>query len=100
MKAATKHDITVGGADLAGQALLAGLVDEIHLFAVPVVVGGGKRWLPGGGRLDLVLLDIRRFASGVVFLSYGLSVWVRVRRHRRSRKRGGVAAGTSELLES
>ncbi len=61
LKAAAKHDITVGGADLAGQALLAGLVDEIHLFAVPVVVGGGKSWLPEGGHLDLVLLDIRRF---------------------------------------
>ena len=70
LKAAAKHDVTVGGADLAGQALIAGLVDEIHLFAVPVVVGGGKSWLPEGEHLDLVLLDIRRFASGVVFLSY------------------------------
>jgi dihydrofolate reductase len=70
LKAAVEHDVTVGGADLAGQALRAGLVDEIHLLAVPVVVGGGKSWLPEGEHLDLVLLDIRRFANGVVFLSY------------------------------
>lgn len=74
LKAAIDSDISVGGADLAGQALEAGLVDELHLLAVPVVVGGGKRWLPEGGRraLKLRLVDSRRFASGVMFLSYRL----------------------------
>ena len=41
-------DITIGGAELAGQALAAGLVDECHLFLGPIVVGGGKRALPDG----------------------------------------------------
>jgi dihydrofolate reductase len=70
LKSATGHDMTVGGADLAGQAIRAGLVDELQLFLVPVVVGGGKRALPDGARSDLELLDTRRFASGAVYLRY------------------------------
>ena len=70
LKSATEHDITVGGADLAGQAIKAGLVDELQLFLVPVVVGGGKQALPNGVRSDLDLLDTRRFASGAVYLRY------------------------------
>jgi dihydrofolate reductase len=70
LKSATERDLTVGGADLAGQAIKAGLVDELQLFLVPVVVGGGKRALPDGVRADLELLDTRRFASGAVYLRY------------------------------
>jgi dihydrofolate reductase len=70
LKSATGHDMTVGGADLAGQAITAGLVDELQLFLVPVVVGGGKRALPSGVRSDLELLDTQRFASGAVYLRY------------------------------
>jgi len=70
LKSATGHDMTVGGADLAGQAITAGLVDELQLFLVPAVVGGGKRALPGGVRSDLELLDTKRFASGAVYLRY------------------------------
>src|SRR5450755_4058250 len=63
-KSATEHDMTVGGADLAGQAVRAGLVDELHLFLAPILVGGGKPALPNGVRFDLELLDTQRFASG------------------------------------
>ena len=63
-------DISVGGPGLAAQAIEAGLVDEYQLFVAPVVVGGGTLWLPGGIRLDLELVDERRFESGVVFLRY------------------------------
>jgi dihydrofolate reductase len=70
MKARAERDITVGGADLAGQAIEAGLVDECHLFLTPIVVGGGKRSLPSHARLELELLDERRFDSGVVHLHY------------------------------
>jgi dihydrofolate reductase len=70
MKARAERDITVGGADLAGQAIEAGLVDECHLFLTPIVVGGGKRSLPSHARLELELLDERRFDSGVVHLRY------------------------------
>jgi dihydrofolate reductase len=70
LKARAGLDITVGGAELAGQAIRAGLVDELHVFVVPVVVGDGKRWLPNGVRLDLELLDARRFAGGVTYSRY------------------------------
>src|SRR2546423_1763796 len=63
MKASAERDITVGGAELAGQAMKAGLVDECQLFLTPVVVGGGTRSLPDDVRLQLELLDERRFAN-------------------------------------
>lgn len=72
LKAAADRDLSVGGPDLAGQALRSGLVDELHLFVAPVVVGAGKPWLPGGLRLTMDLLDERRFAGGMVYLRYGL----------------------------
>jgi dihydrofolate reductase len=70
MKEAANADLTIGGAALAAHAFRAGLVDEVRLLLNPVVVGGGKRALPDGVRLDLQLLDERRFASGVVYLRY------------------------------
>jgi dihydrofolate reductase len=70
LKSAADRDISVGGAGLAGQAIEAGLVDELQLILVPVIVGGGKRALPGGVRLDLELLDIHRFGNGTVYLKY------------------------------
>jgi len=70
MKAAAGRDISVGGPDLAAQAIKAGLVDECHLFVAPIVVGGGKQSLPNNVRLKLELLDERRFGNGVVHLHY------------------------------
>lgn len=70
MKASADRDISIGGPGLAAHALEAGVVDEVHFFAVPVIVGGGTHWLPDGVRFDLELLDERRFASGVVHLHY------------------------------
>jgi dihydrofolate reductase len=70
MKAQAERDLSMGGPDLAAQALGAGLVDECHLFVTPVVVGGGKRSLPRNVRLELELLDERRFEGGVVHLHY------------------------------
>ena len=70
MKASTGRDISVGGPDLAAQALKAGLVDECQLFLTPVVVGGGTRSLPDNLRLGLELLDEHRFGNGVVYLRY------------------------------
>ena len=72
MKAGADRDITVGGPILAAEALRASLVDEIHLLVCPVAVGGGKKALPGEMRLDLELLDARRFDGGVVHLHYRL----------------------------
>jgi len=68
--AAADHDVSIGGATLAGAALAAGLVDELHLFLNPVLVGGGTRALPDGVRLDLELLAEHRFGNGVVHLHH------------------------------
>jgi dihydrofolate reductase len=67
---AAPSDMSLGGAELAGQALAAGVVDQVHLILVPVIVGGGTRALPGGVRLDLELVGEHRFASGFVHLHY------------------------------
>ena len=73
MKAAATHDLTVGGADLAAQAIGAGLVDELHLFVWPLVLGGGKPAFPGGARLGLDLRDADRLASGITHLRYDVT---------------------------
>jgi dihydrofolate reductase len=70
LKAQADHDVTVGGPDLAAQAIRAGLVDDYQLFVMPVVVGAGKRALPRNGRIELELVDERRFRNGTVFLRY------------------------------
>ena len=71
LKAAAGHDLAVGGPELAAQAFKAGLVDECHLFVAPIVVGGGTQSLPDEVRLELELLDERRFRNGMVHLRYG-----------------------------
>ncbi len=74
LKETSQADLTVGGAELAGQAMAAGLVDEFHLFVFPVLVGGGKHALPDNFRANLELLDERRFGAGVVYLRYRIGV--------------------------
>ena len=70
LKADATADLSIGGADLAAQALRAGLVEEVADLLAPVVVGGGTSLLPQGLRLDLELLEERRFRSGFVYLRY------------------------------
>jgi dihydrofolate reductase len=70
LKAAAGRDLAVGGPDLAAQAFEAGLVDECHLFVAPIMVGGGTQSLPDNVRLELELLDERRFGNGMVHLRY------------------------------
>jgi dihydrofolate reductase len=70
MKSQSTHDISVGGPGLAAEAIRAGLVDELHWFVTPVVVGGGNHFLPQDVRMQLELIDERRFGSGVVYLQY------------------------------
>jgi dihydrofolate reductase len=70
LKAAAGRDLTVGGPTLGAHAITAGLVDEYHLFVWPVVLGGGKHFLPNRVRLQLELLDEKRFGNGMVYLRY------------------------------
>ena len=70
LKETAGKDLLIGGAELAAAALRAGLIDECQLFLAPVIVGGGKSALPKDVRLELELIEERRFKSGVVFLRY------------------------------
>lgn len=70
MKAAKDGTMSIGGANLAGLAFAAGLVDECGFLINPVVVGGGLRALPDNLEARLELLDERRFGNGVVYLRY------------------------------
>jgi dihydrofolate reductase len=70
LKDSAERDISVGGAELAAQAIKAGLVDEYHLFLNPILVGGGTASLPDQVRVDLELLDEHRFGNGVIHLHY------------------------------
>ena len=64
-------DLEVGGADLAGQFVRRGLVDEFQLMIHPVVLGAGTPFWPMlDDPLRLRLTESRRFASGVMLLSY------------------------------
>ena len=67
LKRTADRDIGIGGPALAAHAFRAGLVDEIHLFAFPIVVGGGKPGLPRDVSVDLQLVDQQRFGNGVVY---------------------------------
>lgn len=71
MKSSSARDISAGGPGLAAHAFAAGIVDECHLFLAPIAVGGGTRSLPEGVRIELELLDERRFGNGMVYLRYG-----------------------------
>jgi dihydrofolate reductase len=71
-KRESEHDIHIGGAELAGLALEADLVDECHLFLNPVIVGGGKPAFRAGLQRSLELLETRRFGTGVIHAHYRL----------------------------
>lgn len=70
LKETVKQDILIGGTELAAHAFRSGLIDECHLFLVPIIVGGGKPALPENVRFELELLEERRFGNGAVFLRY------------------------------
>jgi dihydrofolate reductase len=70
LKRGVEHDISIGGAELAGLALEADLVDECHLFVHPVIVGGGKPAFTAGLRRRLELVEARPFGTGVIYLHY------------------------------
>lgn len=70
LKETADRDIGIAGPDLAAHAIRAGLVDEYRVYVTPMIVGGGKQFLPDDVRLGIELLEERRFASGVVYLRY------------------------------
>ncbi|MBU8917515.1 dihydrofolate reductase family protein [Bacillus sp. FJAT-29953] len=74
LKESSEADITIGGPELAGQVMSAGLIDECHLLVNPIVLGGGKRALTDNLRMRLELIGERCLRSGVVHLHYRVIV--------------------------
>ncbi len=72
LKESAERDVSIGGPELATQALEADLIDEVQLFLVPVAVGAGKAALPVERRRSLNLLAQRSFGNGTVYLRYGV----------------------------
>jgi dihydrofolate reductase len=70
LKETSDADLAIGGAELGGLAISAGLVDDIHMFLAPVIVGGGKRALPDHVRAQLEFVEQRRFDNGFAYLHY------------------------------
>jgi dihydrofolate reductase len=70
LKATGARDLSIGGPHIAAEAIRVGLVDEFRQLVAPVIVGGGNGWLPDGVRVDLELVDERRFDNGVVHVRY------------------------------
>jgi dihydrofolate reductase len=95
LKRESEHDISIGGAELAGLALEADLVDECHLFLNPVIVGGGKPAFRAALRRNLELLETRRFGTGVILLRYR----IRGGTPYGSRRSGRSAAGRGAAID-
>ena len=68
--AETDKDFDIGGPQIAAEAIKAGLVDEYHQIIVPVMVGSGRYWLPQDVKLNLQLVDVRKFENGFAYLHY------------------------------
>ncbi len=76
LKSQSKQDLSIGGPHLAAEALRAGLVDELQQFIAPVIIGNGNHWLPKDIRVDLQLVDMRKFESAVQVHQQGSSSFV------------------------
>ncbi|MDQ6816038.1 MAG: dihydrofolate reductase family protein [Actinomycetota bacterium] len=65
-------EIYVSGSGTLIRAMLAdGLVDELHLFVYPVVLGAGERLFPdGSATAKFALAATESYESGVVHLGY------------------------------
>ena len=74
LKAQPGGDLAVGGPDLAASLIRLGMVDEFALAIQPVILGGGKPFLPPLDRpLSLRRIETREFASGATLLRYQLA---------------------------
>jgi dihydrofolate reductase len=71
LKADAPKDMSVAGTMLGAQFIKAGMVDEYAVYTVPVVLGAGNPVFKDlDTRLDLDLIEERRFPSGMMFLRY------------------------------
>ena len=68
--AESDKDFDIGGPQIAAEAIKAGMVDEYHQIIAPVIIGSGKHWLPKDVKLNLKLMDVRKFENGFAHLQY------------------------------
>lgn len=73
LKQSSTSDLAIGGPQIAAEAIKAGLVDEYHQFIAPVIIGSGNAWLPDNVRINLELVDQKRFPNGFIYLRYRLA---------------------------
>ncbi|WP_167051468.1 dihydrofolate reductase family protein [Salinibacterium sp. ZJ77] len=69
-KTESEAPLQIGGATLASVAARAQLLDELHIFRAPVVVGGGTPFLEEDVRLGLELRAVREFENGFTYAHY------------------------------
>jgi len=71
LKQQPDNDMDVGGPTLASTLIEADLVDEFRMYVNPVMLGAGIPYFPRlGRRLDLHLIETRKFRGDVVHLRY------------------------------
>jgi dihydrofolate reductase len=71
LDAADGKDLQILGADVAGQCLRRGLVDEIVVQVLPVLLGDGIRFsAPGLARIDLEPVSSTQADGGVTILRF------------------------------
>jgi dihydrofolate reductase len=67
LDAAGGKDLEILGADVAGQCLQRGLVDEILVYVLPVLLGEGIRFSPPGlARTDLEPISCKRSGDATI----------------------------------
>lgn len=73
MATGTGKDLEIGGATLAGQAFILGLIDEVRLFRAPIVLGGGTPFFPSRApETPMTLLETRKFGDAVIYERYAV----------------------------
>jgi dihydrofolate reductase len=70
LQESVRGDVEVGGAELAGEAVRLGLIDDYRLFVHPVALGGGIPFFPRDIPVEMELVETRTFSSRVVYLRY------------------------------
>ena len=68
--AESDKDYDIGGPHLAAQAIKANIIDDYHQFIAPIIIGSGNYWLPKDFKIQLKLVDSRKFENGFVYLRY------------------------------
>jgi dihydrofolate reductase len=69
--AGTQDVVIMGGADVIGQALAGGFVDELHLHLAPIVLGAGTALFDGVGRITMRQTRVQA-SSRATHLTYEL----------------------------